>query len=58
VLQGLFTYLPLLQTLFATTPLDLAAWGRILLFGVIVYGGVEIEKAVIRSNHASPRKKT
>jgi magnesium-transporting ATPase (P-type) len=58
VLQGLFTYLPLLQTLFATTPLDLATWGRILLFGVIVYGGVELEKAIIRSNHASLRKKT
>jgi magnesium-transporting ATPase (P-type) len=56
VLQGLFTYLPLLQTLFATTPLDLATWGRILLFGVIVYGGVEIEKAVIRLRHrAAPR---
>jgi magnesium-transporting ATPase (P-type) len=48
VLQGLFTYLPLLQSLFATTPLDLATWGRIVLFGFIVYGVVEIEKVVIR----------
>ncbi|MFP5506736.1 MAG: cation-transporting P-type ATPase [Gammaproteobacteria bacterium] len=48
VLQGLFTYLPLLQSLFATTPLDLATWGRVVLFGFIVYSVVEIEKAVIR----------
>jgi magnesium-transporting ATPase (P-type) len=48
VLQGLFTYLPALQALFATTPLDLASWGRICLFGLMVYIGVEIEKAVIR----------
>jgi magnesium-transporting ATPase (P-type) len=51
VLQGLFTYLPVLQTLFATAALDLAAWGRIFLFGIIVYSVVEIEKAVIRRNH-------
>ncbi|MBW8369517.1 MAG: cation-transporting P-type ATPase [Thiobacillus sp.] len=56
VLQGLFTYLPLLQTLFSTAALDLAAWGRIFLFGIVVYSVVEIEKAVIRRNHkpASP----
>ena len=56
VLQGLFTYLPVLQTLFATAALDLAAWGRIFLFGIVVYSVVEIEKAVIRRNHkpASP----
>ncbi|MDO9466670.1 MAG: cation-transporting P-type ATPase, partial [Thiobacillus sp.] len=48
VLQGLFTYLPLLQSLFATTALDPATWGRIVLFGFIVYGVVEIEKVVIR----------
>lgn len=52
VLQGLLTYLPLLQALFATTPLDLATWGRILLFGVIVYSGVEVEKALIRRSQA------
>jgi hypothetical protein len=42
--------------LFATAALDLAAWGRILVFGIIVYGVVEIEKALIRSNHTSSRK--
>ena len=50
VLQGLFTYLPIMQTLFATAALDLAAWGRILVFGVLIYSVVEIEKAVIRRN--------
>jgi magnesium-transporting ATPase (P-type) len=51
VLQGLFTYLPVLQALFATAALDAAAWGRIFLFGIIVYSVVEIEKAVIRGNN-------
>jgi len=51
VLQGLFTYLPVMQALFATAALDTAAWGRIFLFGIIVYSVVEIEKAVIRGNH-------
>jgi len=51
VLQGLFTYLPVLQALFATAPLDLAAWGRIFIFGLFVYSVVEIEKAVIHRRH-------
>ncbi|PKO67026.1 MAG: carbonate dehydratase, partial [Betaproteobacteria bacterium HGW-Betaproteobacteria-17] len=55
VLQGLFTYLPGLQTLFATAALDLATWGRILVFGAIVYSVVEIEKAVIRRHRAASR---
>ncbi len=48
VLQGLFTYLPVMQALFATAALDVAAWSRIILFGIVVYSVVEIEKAVIR----------
>lgn len=55
VLQGLFTYLPVLQMLFATAALDLAAWGRILVFGIVVYSVVEIEKALIRRNHIPSR---
>jgi len=58
VLQGLFTYLPVLQTLFATAALNLAAWGRIFVFGLIVYSVVEIEKAVIRGNHTPSRRGT
>jgi magnesium-transporting ATPase (P-type) len=48
VLQLLFTYLPLGQTLFGTSAIDLATWGRIFVFGGIVYVMVEIEKAMIR----------
>jgi magnesium-transporting ATPase (P-type) len=47
-LQLAFTYVPLMQTLFHTAALDLAAWGRILLFGVLVLLLVEAEKAVMR----------
>jgi hypothetical protein len=50
VLQGLFTYLPLMQTLFSTAALDATRWVHILIFGIIVYSVVEIEKAVIRRN--------
>ena len=55
VLQGLFTFLPLMQTLFSTAALDATTWGRIFVFGLIVYSVVEIEKAVIRRNHKSRR---
>ncbi|KAB2325192.1 cation-transporting P-type ATPase [Betaproteobacteria bacterium SCN1] len=48
VLQGLFTFGPLLQALFDTAPLDAATWLKIFAFGAIVYGVVEIEKMVIR----------
>ena len=53
VLQGLFTYLPLLQALFATAALDASTWVRVFLFGILVYGVVEIEKAWIRTHHPS-----
>ena len=52
-LQGLFTYLPAMQALFATAALDAAAWGRIVLFGFVVYGVVEAEKALIRGRSGS-----
>jgi potassium/sodium efflux P-type ATPase len=54
VLQGLFTYLPLMQTLFATAPVDASTWVRVFLFGILVYSVVEIEKAFVRA-HATPR---
>ena len=47
-LQLAFTYAPVMQTLFHTAALDLAAWGRILAFGVFVLLAVELEKAVVR----------
>jgi len=48
-LQLLFTYLPWLQRGFDTAALDLAAWWRIVLFGLVVFLLVEAEKRLIRS---------
>ncbi len=48
LLQLAFTYLPGMQRLFHTAPLDAATWGRILLFGVVVLALVELEKAAVR----------
>jgi magnesium-transporting ATPase (P-type) len=47
-LQALFTYVPLFQQLFGTAAIDAVAWWRILLFGVVLFVAVEIEKAVLR----------
>ena len=47
-LQALFTYVPLFQQLFGTAAIDTVAWWRILLFGVVLFVAVEIEKAVLR----------
>ncbi len=43
-LQLLFTYAPFMNTAFSSTPLDLAAWGPILLVGIAIYTVVGIEK--------------
>jgi magnesium-transporting ATPase (P-type) len=53
-LQLLFTYVPVMQDLFHTAPLDLAAWGQILTFGVFVLLAVEVEKWVYRWLPARP----
>ncbi len=47
-LQALFTYAPAFQRLFGTVSLDAAVWWRILMFGALLFGAVEIEKAVFR----------
>ena len=47
VLQGLFTYGPLMQTLFGSAPIDAMTWLKVFAFGVIVYSVVEIEKALL-----------
>ncbi len=47
-LQLLFTYLPLFQHLFGTAGIELAAWWRILLFGLGLFIVVELEKAWLR----------
>lgn len=46
--QLLFTYLPVMQMLFHTTPIDLEAWSRIILFALCLFILVELEKAATR----------
>ncbi len=46
--QLLFTYLPVMQMLFHTTPIDLGAWSRIILFALCLFILVELEKAATR----------
>ncbi len=48
VLQALFTYLPLMQSLFHTADLDAATWLRIVAAGVLVLLAVEAEKVFWR----------
>lgn len=48
VLQLAFTYAPFMNTLFGTTPIAAEDWIRILLFGVLVFVLVELEKFVRR----------
>ena len=53
-LQALFTYVPLFHRLFGTAAIDATAWWRILLFGVLLFGVVEIEKMWLRSRERHP----
>jgi calcium-translocating P-type ATPase len=48
VFQMMFTYLPVMQEMFGTAGLSLAAWGRILLFGLAAMLVVEAEKYLRR----------
>ncbi|MBR9866916.1 MAG: cation-transporting P-type ATPase [Oceanospirillales bacterium] len=45
--QLLFTYLPLMQLFFHTTPINAAAWGKILMVGLLFFLAVELEKKLI-----------
>ncbi|SFR51811.1 cation-transporting P-type ATPase [Thiomicrospira sp. ALE5] len=48
VLQLAFTYAPFMNTLFGTTPIAAEDWIRILMFGLLVFILVEMEKWVRR----------
>ncbi|MFN3985173.1 MAG: cation-transporting P-type ATPase [Rhodocyclaceae bacterium] len=48
VAQALFTYAPVMQTLFGTAALNADTWMRIVLFGMAVLLIVELEKTVMR----------
>jgi magnesium-transporting ATPase (P-type) len=46
--QGLFTYVPFMQLLFGTSPIDAGTWGRILVTAASVFVLVELEKSLLR----------
>ena len=46
--QALFTYWPLMQELFGTSPIGLLAWAQTLAAAVLVFLLVELEKGVLR----------
>jgi len=48
-LQLAFTYLPPMQAVFQTAPLDLATWGVIGVLAAAKFAAVELEKAVWRA---------
>ncbi len=48
VLQMIYTYLPVMNRMFQSAPIDLAAWGRILAVSLIAFAVVEGEKWVRR----------
>ena len=53
VIQALFTYLPFMQDMFGVVALDAAAWGLILIFGVLLFVAIELEKWVLRNLHTN-----
>ncbi len=48
IMQMSFTYTTVMQNLFGTAAIDIAAWSRIVAFGVLLFVIVEIEKYLIR----------
>ncbi len=44
LLQIAYTYLPVMNRLFQSAPIDLAVWGRTVVAGVLVFVVIEIEK--------------
>ncbi|WP_439579809.1 cation transporting ATPase C-terminal domain-containing protein, partial [Elioraea sp.] len=54
VLHGLFLFAPPMQTLFAVAPPDPSGWLMALAAGGVVFGVVEIEKALMRRAPATP----
>lgn len=49
LLQVLITYHPLMNSIFATAPLDLADWVHIILVSSIVFFVIEAEKVIYRN---------
>ena len=53
--QGIFTYAAPFQTWFGTAPLAAGDWVWVLGAGLVVFLGVEVEKAVVRTVKGLPR---
>lgn len=53
-LQALFTYLPAMNRVFQTAPIDLAAWGRIAVVAVAASAVVALDKRVRRARSTRP----
>jgi magnesium-transporting ATPase (P-type) len=51
--QAVFTYLPAMNTWFASTPLGLIDWFPMLVVGALVFAAVEVEKHLMRARRAS-----
>jgi magnesium-transporting ATPase (P-type) len=55
ILQGSITYLPFMNTVFGTVPLELTHWKYPFMLGIAVFLIVEVEKAIMRRiDKASP----
>jgi magnesium-transporting ATPase (P-type) len=48
LLQLGFTYLPFMQYLFKTQPIDLLQWGIIVIIAIFIFFLVELEKMIVR----------
>lgn len=50
VFQLLFTYLPLMQRFFSAAAIGLEHWSYIALWAIVVFGLIEVEKALFRES--------
>jgi cation-transporting P-type ATPase F len=50
LVQIAYTYLPVMNRLFQSAPVDIGVWGRTLIAGVVVFVVVEIEKKCWRKS--------
>lgn len=54
ILQALYTYLPVMNSLFGSAPIDAAQWGRVFLVGFAAFFIIGFQKRVHRRMSPSP----
>ena len=54
ILQGLFTYHPLMNRLFRTAPVGFDDWGLIVVIGFVIFVAVGLEKVLMRPRGVGP----